>query len=200
MAGSFGCITLEFIVWLLSGPSGLDGFNERIVDNLRRECHYFEEEQNGDVKVHSEVLAMMENLSKSEKCRRGETALGDLLELVSTRLLVVALEDQSVGGGTANYGYADTQGKARAESTELRMALDSIIQKGGADRAYWLKGERIDDLPSLYTPQTATSGPQSRSSLVVASERPSGEDGGLLTTGSSSSLLVPILTGSLRVG
>lgn len=184
----------------MSGRNGLDRFNEKIVDNLRRECHYFEERQNGDVRVHSEVLAMMESLSKNPQCRRGESALGDLLNLVSTRLLVVALEDQPVGRGTADGQYFNTQGKARAESPELRMALDSIIQKGDADRAYWLKGERIDDLPSLRTPQTATSDPQPRSSLIVASERPSGQVGGLLTTGSSSSLLVPILTGSLRVG
>lgn len=183
-------------MWLLYGTRGLDEFNKKIVDHLGHDCHYFEKGRNGKVKVHPEVVAMMTALSENSQCRRGETALGDLLNLVSTRLLVVEL---GLGEGGANDKHANTQGQARAESTELREKLDSIIRRGSKKQAYWFKGESSDDLPNLCTPDLANSEPDPQSSLVVAREHPSGSVGGLLTT-DSSSLVVPILTGSVRVG
>lgn len=185
------------MVWLVSGVDGLDDFNKRIVDHLRRDSHYFEEGKHGEVKVHSQVRATMKTLSEMPQCRRGETALGDLLELVSTRLLVVELEDKKMGKGGTSDKHANTQGRARADSKEVREALDSII--GNRKPAYWLKGESNDNLPSLFTPNSATSEPDAQSSVVVVKERSSGGVGGLLTA-DSSSLIVPILTGSLRVG
>ena len=187
---------LEFIVWLVSGTKGLDEFNEKIVDHLRRKSHYFEDGPDGKVKVHSEVLATMEALSKNPQCRWAETALGDLLKVVRTRLLVVGLEEKDPGGETANDNGANTRGQSRADSTGLRTELDSIIRLGNENPAYWLEGESIDDLPGLCVPQTVTSEPDPQSSLTVARD---GSVGGQVTTGSSS-LFVSILTGSVRVG
>lgn len=193
---SFGCITLEFIVWLVYGTRGLDDFNKKIVDHLGHDCHYFEKGRDGRVKVHPEVVSTMKALSKDSQCKRGETALGDLLNLVSTRLLVIQLE---LGEGGVNDQHANTQAQSRANSTELRKELDSIIRHGNKKQAYWFKGESSDDLPSLCTPDSANSEADLQNSLVVTREHPSGSVGGLLTT-DSSSLVVPILTGSVRVG
>lgn len=184
---------------MVSGIDGLDKFNNKIVDHLRRDSNYFEEGKHGEVRVHSQVRATMKTLSEMSQCRRGETALGDLLKLVSTRLLVVDLEDKKVGKGVSSDKHANTQGRARADSTEVREALDSIIKQGNKRKAYWLKGESNDDLPSLCTPNSATSETDVQSSVVVVKERSSGSVGGLLMA-DSSSLVVPILTGSLRVG
>lgn len=181
------------------GIDGLDNFNKKIVDDLRRETKFFEEGRHGEVKVHPEVRATVKTLSETPQCRRGETALGDLLKLVSTRLLVVDLEDKKVGKGTAGDKHANTQVRARAESTEVREALDTIIKQGNRKPAYWLKGESNDDLPSLFTPDSATSEPDAQRSVVVVTDRSSGSVGELFTA-DSSSLIVPILTGSLRVG
>lgn len=184
----------------MSGAKGLEDFNNNIVDHLGHECHYFVKGQNGKVKVHSEVIAAMKYLSENPQCRHGETALGDLLNLVSTRLLVVELKDKNLGEGGSNSKHANKQSQARAKSSELREKLDSIIRRGKKDQAYWFKGESNDDLPSVCTPDSATSfEPDTQSSPVVADERPSGNVGGLRTT-DSSSLVVPILTGSVRVG
>lgn len=186
-------------MWLVSGIEGLNEFNKKIVDHLLRDSQYFEEERHGEVKVHPHVRATMQTLSKMPHCRLGETALGDLLNLVSTRLLVVDLEDKKLGQEMASDKHANTQDRARADSKEVREALDSIIKQGNRKQAYWLKGESNDNLPSLCTPDSATSEPDAQSSVVVVRERSSGGVGGLHTA-DSSSLIVPILTGSLRVG
>lgn len=183
----------------MSGVDGLEEFNSKIVDDLRRETKFFEEGRHGEIKVHPEVRATVKTLSETPQCRRGETALGDLLKLVSTRLLVVDLEDKKMGKGTASDKHANTQARARAESTEVREALDSIIKQGDRKPAYWLKGESNDDLPSLFTPDSATSEPDAQRSVVVVTDRSSGSVQGLLTA-DSSSLFVPILTGSLKIG
>lgn len=136
---------LEFIVWLTSGPNGLDEFNGKIVDHRNRECHYFEEGPNGEIMVHSEVLTTMKTLTENGPCRR-ETALGDLLDLVSTRLLVVELGEGTLREGSASNEYFSTQGQARADSTELRKVLDSIIERGNQKQVYWLEDESNNDL------------------------------------------------------
>jgi serine/threonine protein kinase len=86
---AMGCITLEFIIWLLRGWEGLVQFHsdigertfyEIIVSNGRREAQ-----------LHSAAKSWMDSMANDPRCQVGSTALGDLLELVRTALLVVKL-------------------------------------------------------------------------------------------------------------
>jgi serine/threonine protein kinase len=86
---AMGCITLEFIVWLLYGLKGLEKFNNDVFG----ETFYQVSIVNGKkaAQVHVAVVRWMERISKEPACAVGTTALGDLLEFVQTQLLVVNL-------------------------------------------------------------------------------------------------------------
>jgi serine/threonine protein kinase len=89
---AMGCITLEFIVWLLYGKKGLDQFNH----DVSGDTFYTTFTENGEqvAKVHVNAIAWMERMASEPVCKVGETALGDLLQLVMNDLLVVRLPQQ----------------------------------------------------------------------------------------------------------
>ncbi|KAF4498468.1 serine threonine kinase [Fusarium agapanthi] len=88
---AMGYITLEFMVWLLYGPPGLREFHNDLgsghsgPDSNRRFWEYISKY----AKVHNAVLRWVDHMAKDPVCREGQSALGDLLELVKDRLLVV---------------------------------------------------------------------------------------------------------------
>lgn len=86
---AMGCITLEFIVWLLYGKRGLDQFNH----DVSGDTFYTIFTENGRkvAKVHVNAVAWMNRMAQEPTCRVGATALGDLLEVVRNNLLVVRL-------------------------------------------------------------------------------------------------------------
>ncbi|KAF1829730.1 kinase-like protein, partial [Decorospora gaudefroyi] len=91
---SFGCITLEIIIWLLYGTKGLREFNESVKTGFSDESPFYQVNQTGRIRsarVHNVVASWMEHISKDPACRAGTTALGDLLDLVERGLLVVKL-------------------------------------------------------------------------------------------------------------
>ena len=91
---SMGCITLEFIVWMLDGHVGLRRFNKEVCSEYTECCPFYQTRMENGIKVarvHDAAVRWMERMAMDPRCKVGETALGDLLELVQTRLLVVAL-------------------------------------------------------------------------------------------------------------
>lgn len=142
---SYGCVILEFIVWLLGGSQGLDEFNKRIVDEFGKQCHYFEREMKGGKGgkggsvVHRAVLDTMQSLSRRPECQAGKTALGDLLRIVRTKLLVVALDSSGlVKPEIPAHKGASAEAQVRANSSTLSRDLAGIIKRGTEDRDYWL--------------------------------------------------------------
>ncbi|KAH9863676.1 hypothetical protein J1614_009608 [Plenodomus biglobosus] len=105
---AFGCITLEFIVWLLYGVDGLGHFNKSIRTDLNSECPFYQSsEDSGEKKawVHPVVEHWIDHMAKDAACQPGATALGKLLEIVRDNLLVVKLprdggsfDERSAGG------------------------------------------------------------------------------------------------------
>lgn len=186
---------LEFIVWLLHGSKGLDKFNKDIVNEMGNQCHYFEKEKTkGETtyKIHTAVLTTMDSLSQLPECEDGETALGDLLMVVRAKLLVVDLGASTLGKGQNLDDAANIKINTRIPANRLKEDLEEIIRRGAKNEAYWLKGKTAcgEDVPSLSLPMTIPSATTEHSVEHVS---------GLLTSGSSSSLVVPRLTGSLRV-
>ncbi|KAF4456333.1 HET-domain-containing protein [Fusarium austroafricanum] len=83
---AIGCIWLEFLVWLMYGHDGLRSF--------RNQFPRFYDVNKGDVAiVHRVAEKWMDHMFQDPVCKPGQTALGDLLELIKTQLLVVRLPD-----------------------------------------------------------------------------------------------------------
>ncbi|KAK0112050.1 hypothetical protein ONS96_001310 [Cadophora gregata f. sp. sojae] len=144
---SFGCITLEFIIWLLYGTWSLNEFNKMyVINELDQQCPYFEVEGKGEnkrAKVHPAVSETMDLLSRDQECKVGQdSAIKDLLRIVRTKLLVVSLK---TGAGS------------RATAGELRQALDEIVRKGEENERYWYTGQSRSS--SLRLPRLRSSGP-----------------------------------------
>ncbi|KAH9208072.1 kinase-like domain-containing protein, partial [Leptodontidium sp. 2 PMI_412] len=144
---SFGCVTLEFIIWLLYGTWSLNEFNKMyVVNEMDQQCPYFEVEGKGEnkrAKVHPAVSETMDLLSRDQECKVGQdSAIKDLLRIVRTKLLVVNLK---AGAGS------------RAKAGELRQALDEIVRKGEENERYWYTGQSRSS--SLRLPRLRSSGP-----------------------------------------
>lgn len=91
---AMGCITLEFIVWLLYGLDELGRFNRSVDGELSDNSPLYQiSNVNGKkvARVHSAAVRWMDHMARDPHCQVGATALGDLLELVREGLLVVKL-------------------------------------------------------------------------------------------------------------
>lgn len=84
--------------------------------------------------MHRAVLDAMQSLSQRPECQAGKTALGDLLRIVRTKLLVVALYSSSLPA----HDGASEENKLRVDSCTLRKDLARIIKRGTEERDYWL--------------------------------------------------------------
>ena len=156
---SIGCVTLEFIIWLLYGTDALNEFNDNIVGEMKESSPYFEITVRGNektAKVHTAVNDTMEALSWDQECKvRENTAIKDLLSIVKKRLLVVNLGPATVNDREAAASSPDgseTQVGFRASAQDLCLALDEIIDKGKKIKRYWYTGKdrsRIQRLPKI---------------------------------------------------
>lgn len=160
---SFGCITLEIIIWLLHGTKGLREFNEEVKTSLGNESPFYQVNHTGrtrSARVHKVVELWMEHISKDPACRAGTTALGDLLELVKRGLLVVKLPNNGGSVVTNNLllppqatfeeiplinitppeppepPESVPEGPVRYRADELRERLQ-LIESRHAEDSYW---------------------------------------------------------------
>ncbi|KAF2265195.1 HET-domain-containing protein [Lojkania enalia] len=73
---SMGCITLEFIIWILYGNDELNNFYDQM--------------KGGNDQFHRTVTDWMDHIQKDPECSQ-DSAIRDLLYIVRTKLLVVPL-------------------------------------------------------------------------------------------------------------
>ncbi|KAJ0116629.1 hypothetical protein J7T55_009779 [Diaporthe amygdali] len=95
---AFGCITLEFLIWLMYGREELKRFNQGIIiddaNNTRFYLTKLDDNGNPKARVHDVAAKWMEHMANDPICKSGSTALGSLLEIVQNRLLVVKLPER----------------------------------------------------------------------------------------------------------
>jgi serine/threonine protein kinase len=91
---SLGCIYLEFLIWLLFGTSGLRRFRKELRGDKFYVIQPNQAGQMESARVNEDVQKWMDAIKKDPRCPQN-TALGRLLQLIETRLLVVKV------GGTA---------------------------------------------------------------------------------------------------
>jgi len=125
---SMGCICLEFVIWLLWTNGGLKTFN----DHHMASGDKFWDADRGvtsskDARIRKEVHDTIKWMQeKDPRCKKEETAFGDILSLVQNRLLFIEV----------NKNGSPHKEKYRAESTELKEELYRIRQKAMPGSSY----------------------------------------------------------------
>ncbi|KIN05179.1 hypothetical protein OIDMADRAFT_116151 [Oidiodendron maius Zn] len=159
---SMGCVILEFMVWLLYGYEQLQEFKARIKGTLEEPCSFFVIEQKDTAAslvahIHPAVQACLVSMSEDPECM-GDSALGDLLDIVKRRLLVVKLPQHSESfiGTTDSVSITNTDarsyanqpfGRHRSSAEGFRQALDDILKgKKASNEHYWFTGHRRDNM------------------------------------------------------
>lgn len=140
---SMGCITLEFIIWILYGNDELNNFYNQVKGDTQSVCQYFEIPENvvpRRAELHGVVLRWMDHIQNTDPECSQESAIRDLLNVVRTKLLVVPLPPNRAsampgadtlrpGRGLAPPGIGETVTNYRATAREFREALDKILEK-----------------------------------------------------------------------
>lgn len=149
---SMGCVTLEFVVWLLYGYEELKQFKLSIKGELEESSPFFIVKDSA-AEIHPAVQSTLDRLSRDPECS-SKTALGDLLDIVKTRLLVVALPERTESNqGLENVSieHADSTFKTRQPFQKYRIsaagfvnALDDILEN--ENPGYWFTGRSRDNM------------------------------------------------------
>ncbi|CAH0058629.1 unnamed protein product [Clonostachys solani] len=145
---SMGCIILEFLVWIHYGPDGLRQFNKALAAKDGGSAAYYAIETrlgSTTAVLHECVENCISHLL--EDAQGQDSALGDLIHLVKSKLLVIALSPN---------GSSESSIPCRADSMEVRQELISILSKYEDEPSYRLPSyvSKLDErpgLPSLLT-------------------------------------------------
>ncbi|KAF4625922.1 hypothetical protein G7Y89_g12243 [Cudoniella acicularis] len=138
---SMGCIILELIIWLLYGYDDVKRFRAEIKGDSAKQVPCYRIENNNQAKVHEIVVRWMHHIAQDPACA-GDLAMGELLKLVRTRLLVVELPP-SIGqtmyikewNPEISQGSSDMQTPTIAVTPESRP-VESDLQPGLRGQAY----------------------------------------------------------------
>lgn len=121
---SFGCFSLEFIIWLLHGMEGLKSFRSDSVGDYGLSDSFYEVNHERLARVHGVVNHWMDHLEREAICRIGTSALGDLLDIVRHGLIVIKLPR---GGGSIDT-KVKTLSRFVSENSELPAETkDNVI-------------------------------------------------------------------------
>jgi serine/threonine protein kinase len=157
---SMGCITLEFIIWILYGNDELENFYVQVQGgDKQRLCQYYEVlnvEQAQRAEIHPVVLNWMTHIEKHDReCKRKKSAIHDILTLVREKLLVVPLPPNRASNTSGGRRFAapelgQTLARYRANAVQFRDALDDIIAESATEGYLLLEGDRENmSLPRL---------------------------------------------------
>ncbi|KAI1739891.1 hypothetical protein F4680DRAFT_448505 [Xylaria scruposa] len=134
---SMGCIIFEFILWILYGHDPVTALHDRIRKGGNQ---YFEALTRTDrtAQLNRTVSRWIRYLEKNEPECRDNSALGDLLKLVKTKLLVVDLPPGGhswKNGQLSNASHfqppptGENKTNYRGTSEDLLRGLEDIISK-----------------------------------------------------------------------
>lgn len=115
---SFGCIMLEFVVWLLYGHEGLDDF-WKLPKEKKGTLFWSPRDVEPHAVVNQSVTQLMDKILSTNAACRSPSAVGDLLLLVKNKVLVPALPGDRTAPSQRRRIYAG----------ELLEALQEITKK-----------------------------------------------------------------------
>ncbi|KAI4694796.1 hypothetical protein J4E81_006397 [Alternaria sp. BMP 2799] len=160
-----GCIMLEFTIWLLYGLEELSTFNKSNLGHFGISYMFYEISGERAVKIHRAVERWMKHMANDPSCSPGVTALGDLLQIVRTGLLVVKLPKDvdpkpqadvelppnkdndsplisvtKPNSTSSVANHAPIEQGTRFRATDLERSLRRITENGSAER-YWRRDQ-----------------------------------------------------------
>lgn len=126
---SMGCVTLEFIIWLLYGNDVLDQFNNSInkpssrPSDFNRTPWFTTDDDTNTASLHDSVKKTISIILKKDPECQGQvkTALRSLIELVRDRLLVVDLGSEAELA-TQNFAYMESDPSASTPVIRVEQA------------------------------------------------------------------------------
>ncbi|KAI1756778.1 kinase-like domain-containing protein [Xylaria castorea] len=132
---SLGCIMLEFIIWLLYGADEIKKFQTARETRASDYKCWFYEIHEQTVVVHGAVNAQIDSMQRDDpRCKKSETAIGDLLCIVKDKLLQI-------------------ESKNRAEPKKISEDIKFLIQNACDKNGYMFKepvaGDRAVCRPSI---------------------------------------------------
>lgn len=176
---SMGCVMLEIIIWLVYGYTSVQRFRSDVRGRYRETvpCYVIEPSRDGQTlkgKLQPIVEGWLAHLAADSVCAE-DTALGELIELVRSRLLVVELppyrgqtvrikewevteipggprlivRPPTVAGGNLAPSNAPL-GRHRATSVDLVKALEQIMDDEERPEDYWLRYESVRQPPPNF--------------------------------------------------
>jgi hypothetical protein len=130
-------------------------------------------------RLHPTVQACLDRLSRDPECT-GKTALGDLLEVIKTKLLVIKLPEHTESSLVLdNVSVTNTDnkftkpqpfqpfGKHRTSAVGFVNALDDILNDENAKKeSYWFTGRSRENLPLIRIVPEIVTEESSPSSLL----------------------------------
>lgn len=134
---SMGCITLEFVIWILYGNVELNNFYNQVRGDKEKHCQFFEDVTGSGglrhPRVHAVVSQWIEHIETNDPECSQPSAIGDLLRIIKEKLLVVALSPSRASGSRSGRGFAppefgQTVTRYRATAVDFRSALDEILE------------------------------------------------------------------------
>ncbi|KAL2672193.1 hypothetical protein Neosp_012894 [[Neocosmospora] mangrovei] len=155
---SMGCIFLQFLIWLLQGKEALRSFNESIHEyNIKNqwgsmydlEPPYYIIGSDNKAQLHPLAVQRFGELSRS--CTRN-TAIGDLLHIVKTKLLIVDLPSSRERPTSRWVSLSESRPRYRATAQVLRERLDLIVGNAKKDPYYLFADRNRENAPPPSLP------------------------------------------------
>ena len=156
---SVGCITLEWIIWLLYGNDQLQRFYSHLKGYGNNFTPYYQLDVGSSqkrAKIQPAVLHWISHIKATHpECQR-ESAIRDLLQLVEERLLVVPLPARrpTTWHDTSRHNSQADPIPPRATSRQFESAMNTILNKVRRSESYLL---RTPDVRSSTPPPDYTS-------------------------------------------
>jgi serine/threonine protein kinase len=156
-----GCITLEILIWLMYGLGELKRFERESAGTYGASDLFYEVSSGKPAKVHGNVEHWMSEMAVDPRCFPDKTALGDLLKIVRTGLLIVKLPRE--GGIKRPHGPSDHVSETlESKSNKFRSSASATktLDTGHSDTPSIQVTEPVEDevTKALEDPTLASPG------------------------------------------
>jgi serine/threonine protein kinase len=155
---AMGCISLEFMIWLLYGQEELIRFNDEVQGEYNNNSPFYQIKKNGNTnfaEVHRVVVHWLQHMLSDSACRPGTTALGDVLEIIEQGLLVVDLPQ--TGGRSMSFGKSFVTSSLQLPDQAIGFDADESVKILLSQGQAVVVNEPFTDAPSIkLTPAEPT--------------------------------------------
>lgn len=163
---SLGCVFFECLVWLLYGSEGLNKHDEQTGIRESMGTPFWNRVGSREATI-SQTTSLLMNVMQDHAAFQGDSALGDVLKLIRTKMLVVSLptdSDQPVEGRRCNADVVSSELKRivdRAHGDPFYLSHDTnlieestVCTAGTNDTTSGDQAELVSKPPAMTEPRT----------------------------------------------